>query len=136
MKTNRIFGMMVFAALTAVPALANEGADPAQAVAAAGALDGKSFAVKLTMGDKVHETDFNFDGGMFTSVACKEQGFEPAAYTAKVEGDKTVVSATLTKGEDTHTLSATVTGDAISGSFDMKDGGTETKATFEGALKK
>ena len=109
------------------------------AIAADGALDGKTFAGDMgekgkAKGDK---DELVFKDGKFHSVACEKYGFGDAAYTATVNGGTTAFEAVTTSTkEGKMKWSGTVVGDKLDGTATWyKDGQAPIEYWFTTQLK-
>lgn len=121
MKT-RVLTLAVLAAALTVPALA----------AGPGVLDGKSFAVtmKLADGQDVQNT-YTFKSGMVESALCLKQGYPAGPYTTTVEGERTIITGTLTNDRgDSRTIHATIVGSLMDGTVDVSEDGKMTGLTI------
>jgi len=123
MKTIRVLSVALVVAALAFPVLA---------AVPAGALDGKSFAVTMKLGDgeEVQNT-YTFKNGMVESAECLKQGFPAAPYSTTVEGEKTLVTAKLKNSKgDSRTVHATIVDQSMNGTVDMTEGGKMKELTF------
>ncbi len=109
--------------------------------AADGALDGKTFSVKVYehhKDGKGTDDELIFKDGTFISTDCVQYGFEPAQYLAKSKGDNVLFKSTLTsEKEGKAEWEGKVTGEKIKGHFIWtKEGQDPIIYRYEGSLKK
>jgi len=121
MKTRGL-SLAVLAAALAVPVLA----------AVPGALDGKSFAVTMTLADgRDVQNTYTFKNGMVESAMCVRQGYPAAPYTTTVDGEKTIVTGALKNDQgDSRTIHATIVGQRMDGTVDGDEDGKRTGMTI------
>jgi len=99
--------------------------------AAKGSLDGKTFAVVVKTADGAKDDTLSFKDGKVECALSKTAGYPAAAYTTKVAGAVTTVTAELKNDKgDSRKIAGTVTGDKISGTIDATEGGKTSKMTF------
>jgi hypothetical protein len=122
MKTSRVLRWVILAVALAVPVLS----------AVPGVLDGRSFAVtmKLADGQDVQNT-YTFKYGMVESAVCMKQGYPAGPYATTMEGEKTIVTGTLTNDRgDSRTIHATIVGSLMDGAVDVNEDGKMTGLTI------
>lgn len=103
---------------------------------AAGALDGKTFAIVSKSSEGETKDSLTFKDGTFDSLDCQQWGFTAASYVATPEGagHKFVVT-TKSEKEGQMVWEGTVDGDKISGkTVWTKEGQAPIEYTFEGAV--
>lgn len=101
-----------------------------------GALDDKTYQVKMVMAGQAEDSDtLEFAGGRFHSTACDPYGFGSGQYTTtKVDGGFDF-HATCTNGSGgTNAWHGTVRGDSIEGGFVCTQPGSKTmEGNFRGS---
>jgi len=94
---------------------------------AAGALDGKSFEVKVEQGGDEQTDTLIFAEGTFDSVECRQYGFSAVPYQAEKKGDRWLFSAEAhSEKEGVARWKGTVIGDSVSGTMEWIKAGQET----------
>lgn len=104
------------------------------------ALDGKTFAVKVTEHGKdgaPSDDELIFKDGTFFSSDCEQYGFSPAPYSASTDSGTTTFESTLLSEKEGKTQwKGTVTGDDITGTFVWsKEGQDSITYHYEGSMK-
>ncbi len=106
---------------------------------AAGALDGKSYEIKLSVaGEQLHDDTLVFDGGKFESTACTGFGF-PQWTDYTTSGDPSAIAfhvVTHHPSGDSIDWNGIVRSDSIEGKGAHTMNGKTDFETFSGSLKR